>query len=67
MRRAGLAFLAIFLARLAAIQSLAEVVFQDFFTQPSGNITNSVPWIDVEGNGWQSGAAASQQIGRAHV
>jgi hypothetical protein len=55
-----LAFLAIFLARLAAIQSLAEVVFQDFFTQPSGNITNSAPWIDVEGNGWQSGAAASQ-------
>ena len=38
----------------------AEVVFQDFFAQPAGNVTNSVPWIDVEGNGWQSGAAVSQ-------
>jgi len=38
----------------------AEVVFQDFFTEPAGNITNSVPWIDVEGNGWQSDPTASQ-------
>jgi len=48
------------LAGIAAVNASAEVVFQDFFTQPAGNITNSVPWIDVEGNGWQSGPTASQ-------
>jgi hypothetical protein len=47
-------------ALLAAIHAPAEIVFQDFFTQPAGNITNSVPWIDVQGNGWQSGPAPSQ-------
>ncbi|MGA2685791.1 MAG: hypothetical protein ABSF51_12130 [Verrucomicrobiota bacterium] len=45
---------------VVAVNMSAEVVFQDFFTQPAGNITNSVPWIDVEGNGWQSGPTASQ-------
>jgi len=48
------------LAAVAGVTVSAEVVFQDFFTQPAGNITNSIPWIDVEGNGWQTGAAASQ-------
>jgi hypothetical protein len=43
-----------------ATQLSAEVVFQDFFTQPATNVTNSVPWIDIQGNGWQSSAAASQ-------
>ena len=37
-----------------------EVVFQDFFAQAAGSVTNSVPWVDVEGSGWQSGASASQ-------
>ena len=44
----------------ASADASAEIVFQDFFTQPAGSITNSVPWIDVEGNGWQSDGAASQ-------
>ena len=48
------------LVGIAKVKVSAEVVFQDFFTQPAGNITNSIPWIDVEGNGWQSGAAPSQ-------
>ena len=63
------AFLAVVLTGLAGQRGLAEVVFQDFFTQPAGNITNSVPWIDVEGNGWQSGASASQLAldGSGHV
>ena len=46
-------------AAVAAVNAPAEIVFQDFFAQPAGNITGSVPWIDVEGNGWQSGATAS--------
>jgi hypothetical protein len=53
----------------AATNTTAEIVFQDFFTQPAGNISNSVPWIDVDGNGWQAGAAASQLAldGNGHV
>jgi hypothetical protein len=53
-------FLAITLGRLLAKDVSAEVVFQDFFTQPATNLTNSVPWIDVEGNGWQAGVGLSQ-------
>jgi hypothetical protein len=47
----------------------AEVVFQDFFAHPAGNITNSVPWVDVQGGGWQSGPALSQLSldGSGHV
>ncbi len=30
-----------------------EIVFQDNFDQGSGNITNSPPFLDVQGNGWQ--------------
>jgi len=47
----------------------AEVVFQDFFAPPATNITNSIPWIDVGGNGWQTGASASQLAldGSGHV
>lgn len=56
----GRALLTIALAGIAATDAFAEVVFQDFFTQPAGNISNSIPWIDVEGNGWQPGGAASQ-------
>ena len=54
---------------VAGVNVSAEVVFQDFFTQPATNVTNSVPWIDVEGNGWQSGAVASQLAldGNGHV
>jgi hypothetical protein len=57
------------LAGVADVNVSAEIVFQDFFTQPAGNITNSVPWIDVEGHGWQAGASASQLAldGRGHL
>lgn len=32
----------------------AEIIFQDGFTEGSGAVTNSVPAIDVEGDGWQT-------------
>jgi hypothetical protein len=52
-----------------AVDASAEIVFQDLFTQPAGSITNSSPWIDVEGNGWQSGGAPSQLVldGAGHL
>jgi hypothetical protein len=52
--------LVVLLAGIAWAKVSAEIVFQDFFTQPAANVTNSVPWIDVQGKGWQSGAATSQ-------
>ncbi len=55
-----LGFLLVVLAFVVPIRSGAEIVLQDFFTQPAGNISNSVPWIDVEGAGWQAGGASSQ-------
>ena len=65
----GLDFLAILLLCQVLVSSSAEVVFQDYFNQPAGNITNNVPWIDVKGNGWQTGGAASQLLldGSGHV
>jgi len=45
---------------VVAVSAPAEVVFQDFYSQPATNITNSNPWIDVEGNGWQSGPTPTQ-------
>jgi len=61
-----------FLACLLAVttgNAWGEIVFQDFFTSPVGNLTNSTPWIDVQGNGWQTGGAASQLFldGSGHV
>jgi len=69
LQEAGLSFLAIFLLCQKLVSSSAEVVFQDYFTQPAGDITNSKPWIDVQGNGWQTGGAASQLVldGSGHV
>jgi len=57
------------LAGIVSVNASAEVVFQDFFNPPATNITNSIPWIDVEGNSWQSGALASQLVsdGNGHV
>src|SRR5690348_2715359 len=57
------------LTQVLAMNAPAEIVFQDFFTQPATNLTNSPPWIDVQGNGWQTGAAASQLAldGNGHV
>lgn len=55
-----LAFLGLALGCLVDLNAPAETVFQDFFTQPATNVTNSVPWVDVEGSGWQSGVAPSQ-------
>jgi hypothetical protein len=62
--------LAVVLALLAAAHASAEIIFQDFFTQPAGNLSNSVPWIDAEGFGWQSGAVAVSQLaldGQGHL
>lgn len=62
-------FLALVFISLITLKSSAEIIFQDFFTQPAGSITNSVPWIDVEGTGWQSGVPATQVAldGNGHV
>src|SRR4029077_2503069 len=63
--------IALFLAVtvLSANPASAEFVFQDFFTEPARNITNSVPWIDVEGTGWQSAAVPSHLVldGHGHL
>lgn len=58
--RCSLVVLVVAIAGFAAGHAPAEVVFQDFFRSPAGNITNSVPWIDVQGNGWQAGVGSSQ-------
>jgi hypothetical protein len=52
-----------------SLDASGEIIFQDFFSQPAGNVTNSVPWIDVEGNGWQPGGPASQLAldGSGHI
>jgi hypothetical protein len=60
----------VFFAGLAwRLSASAEIVFQDFCASPTGNLTNSTPWIDVQGNGWQTGGAASQLLldGSGHV
>ena len=48
------------LASFAGSNATAEIIFQDFFTQPAGNVTNSVPWIDVQGNGWDVSSPPSE-------
>ena len=58
-RRHSPFFLAFTLIGLIALKTSAEVIFQDFFTQSAGLVTNSIPWIDVEGMGWQSGVPAT--------
>lgn len=54
---------------LGSLNGSAEVIFQDFFTQPAGSITNSIPWIDVQGGGWQSGVGPTQLAldGNGHI
>jgi hypothetical protein len=54
---------------LAAVSLRAEIVFQDTFVQPAGNVTNSVPWLDVQGTGWRSGASSAglQTDGAGHL
>lgn len=54
------AFFAVLFASGTAVNAPAEIVFQDFFTAAAGDVSNSVPWIDVEGNGWEAGGATSQ-------
>ena len=71
-RKSPLLFAAYLILATTGVTGLhagGEVVFQDFFTQPAGNITNSIPWIDVQGGGWQSGPAPSQLAldGSGHV
>jgi hypothetical protein len=56
-------------ALAAALNAHAEIIFQDLFTQPPGNIATSAPWINVEGYGWQVGGGASQVAldGQGHI
>ena len=59
---------AVVLAGVAAVNAPAEIVFQDFFIQPAGNVTNSVPWIDVQGDGWEVGASSQLALdGSGHL
>jgi hypothetical protein len=63
------AFIAALLVGLAGARAHGEIIFQDFFTQPAGNITTSAPWINVEGYGWQTGGGTSQVAldGQGHI
>ncbi len=50
------------LGLLARGRLAAEIIFQDSFAQ-SGNVTNSVPQLDVQGGGWRAGSTtASLQV-----
>lgn len=53
----------------AAWRAPSEIIFGDNFTQPVGNITNSVPFLDVEGQGWQLAPARSPFFldGHGHI
>ncbi len=48
--------------------AMGEIIFQDSFTHGSGEVTNSSPFLDVQGNGWQtpSGASALSSDGQGH-
>jgi hypothetical protein len=63
------ALIATLLAVFASTRAQAEIIFQDFFTQPAGNIATSAPWINVEGYGWQTGGGTSQVAldGQGHI
>ncbi len=46
----------------------AEIIFGDAFNRAAGDVTNSVPWLDVQGNGWRaSGATSLQTDGQGRV
>src|SRR5262249_47603014 len=47
----------------------AEIIFQDFFNQTADDITNSVPWLDVQGGGWQVASSSSSLAtdGQGHL
>ncbi|HEY4414416.1 MAG TPA: hypothetical protein VGO57_01895 [Verrucomicrobiae bacterium] len=47
----------------------AEIIFQDSFAQTAGSVTNSIPALDVEGNGWQITAPDSGLVtdGQGHL
>lgn len=63
------ALMAALLARFPSGRAQAEIIFQDFFTQPAGNIATSAPWINVEGYAWQVGGGSSQVAldGQGHI
>ncbi|HEV2393319.1 MAG TPA: hypothetical protein VG146_13270 [Verrucomicrobiae bacterium] len=56
--RLVLALLASGLGLLGCYRALGEIIFEDLFTQPAGSVTNSIPWIDVQGDGWQASSPA---------
>ena len=47
----------------------AEIIFGDSFDQAAGNVTNSTPFLDVQGDGWQipSGANPLDSDGQGHL
>ncbi len=49
--------------------AVGEIVFQDSFGHGSGNITNSIPFLDVQGDGWQTppGAGALSSDGEGQL
>ena len=57
------------LAGLLVASAQCEIVFLDAFNTASGSITNSKPWIDVQGLGWQANPAAPnlQSDGSGHL
>jgi hypothetical protein len=62
-------FLVVALCFLANDQAPAEIIFQDSFSRPAGSVTNSIPWLDVQGNGWQvsSSATGLELDGHGHL
>lgn len=52
-----------------ALRAPSEIIFGDNFNQPAGNITNSVPFLDVQGQGWQLAPARSPFFldGHGHI
>ncbi len=47
----------------------AEIIFHDSFTGGMGNVTNSTPFLDVQGDGWQMppGANPLDSDGQGHL
>lgn len=62
-------FLILMLMFPAGNRARCEIIFQDFFSQAPGSVTNSTPWVDIEGKGWQVGSPATdlELDGQGHL
>jgi len=40
----------------------AEIIFQDSMAGPAGNVTSSIPGLDVEGNGWLAALSSAPPL-----